>query len=155
MGKLSMRPQRKDLQMEPLPNALREEIESLSDLRARDLRKKYPELLADMPNCTSNGILRAFIAYRLQERFYGVSLSREAQAWLKGEVVADGVPVGPAVRVTNSQLIRDWNGVRHVVGIRKDGLYEYGGRIFKSLSAVAREITGTRWNGKLFFKVKA
>lgn len=150
-----MSPRRKDSQMQPLPKALREEIESLPDLRARDLRKKYPELLADMPNCTSNGVLRSFIAYRLQERFYGVSLSQEARAWLKGDPAAEGVPVGPTVRVTNTQLIRDWNGVRHVVSIRKDGLYEYGGRIFKSLSAIAREITGTRWNGKLFFKVKA
>jgi len=140
--------------MEPLPETLRREIESLVNLRARDLRKKYPELLVDLPNCTSNGILRSFVAYRLQERHYGISLSPEARAWLRGSDAPEGRSAASAVMVSNAQLIRDWNGVRHVVSVRKDGKYEYDGRIYKSLSAIAREITGTRWNGKIFFKVR-
>ncbi|CCO22330.1 DUF2924 domain-containing protein [Maridesulfovibrio hydrothermalis] len=39
--------------------------------------------------------------------------------------------------------------------IARDSGYEYDGRIFRSLSAVAREITGTRWNGKIFFGLKS
>jgi len=141
--------------MEALPETLRKEIEDLDGLRARDLRKKYEALLSDIPNCTSNGILKSVVAYRLQERFYGVSLSDAARAWLHGTEASVGQSSASAANVTNAQLIRDWNGVRHVVSIRKDGRYEYNGQIFKSLSAVAREITGTRWNGRLFFKVKA
>ena len=42
----------------------------------------------------------------------------------------------------------------HEVSAVGDGTYEYNGAVYKSLSAVARLITGTRWNGKLFFGVK-
>ena len=52
-----------------------------------------------------------------------------------------------------TQLIRDWGGTRHMVTVRKDG-YEYKEKLYKSLSAVASDITGTRWNGWVFFGVK-
>lgn len=141
--------------MEQLPEQLLEEIRALESVRARDLRKKYSHLLGDMPNCTSNGLLRSFIAYRLQERHYGISLSPEAWKWLHGENASENIPGGANAKACNAQLIRDWNGIRHVVSVRNDGRYEYNGKIYGSLSAVAREITGTRWNGKIFFKVKA
>ena len=129
---------------------LRREIANLQSLRLRELRKKYAAMLTDVPACRSYGILRALVAYRLQERFHGVSLSPAARDWLRGAEGADGRS-RPA---ENAQLVRDWNGTRHVVNIRPDGGYEYNGAVYRSLSAVAREITGTRWNGKLFFKVK-
>src|SRR5262249_10311372 len=44
------------------------------------------------------------------------------------------------------RLIREWQGVEHCVTVLDDG-YEYQGRPYKSLSAIARAITGTRWNG--------
>ncbi len=46
-----------------------------------------------------------------------------------------------------------WNDRRYEVTVLADG-YEFEGRTFRSLSAVAREITGTRWNGKVFFGLK-
>ena len=49
--------------------------------------------------------------------------------------------------------MREWNGERHEVTVTRDG-YEYRGRPFKSLSAIARAITGTRWNGPLFFGIR-
>ena len=52
-----------------------------------------------------------------------------------------------------TQLIRDWGGTRHMVIVRKDG-YEYKEKLYKSLSAVASDITGTRWNGWVFFGIK-
>jgi len=50
-------------------------------------------------------------------------------------------------------LIREWQGAEHSVTVRDDG-YEYQGRPYKSLSAIARLITGTRWNGWIFFGLK-
>jgi hypothetical protein len=50
-------------------------------------------------------------------------------------------------------LIREYQGIDHCVTVR-DGDYEYQGRPYKSLSAIARAITGTRWNGLLFFGLK-
>src|SRR4051812_24569030 len=55
--------------------------------------------------------------------------------------------------IAGTQLIRDWKGVEHRVTVRQDD-YEYQGRPYKSLSAVARAITGTRWNGLVFFGLK-
>jgi hypothetical protein len=50
--------------------------------------------------------------------------------------------------------VREWQGVEHRVAVRDDGAFEYQGQPFKSLSAVARAITGTRWNGWAFFGMK-
>jgi hypothetical protein len=55
--------------------------------------------------------------------------------------------------IAGTRLIREWKGVEHCVTVLDDG-YEYQGRPFKSLSAIARAITGTRWNGLLFFGLK-
>ena len=55
--------------------------------------------------------------------------------------------------VAGTRLIREWRGVEHHVTVRIDG-FEYQGRKYKSLSAIARAITGTRWNGPLFFGLR-
>jgi Protein of unknown function (DUF2924) len=54
--------------------------------------------------------------------------------------------------VVGTQLIREWRGVEHKVTVLAEG-FEWEGRRYKSLSAVARAITGTRWNGLVFFGV--
>lgn len=51
-----------------------------------------------------------------------------------------------------TKLIREFKGQRHAVTVISSG-YEYNGQSYKSLSAIANEITGTRWNGKKFFGV--
>ena len=50
------------------------------------------------------------------------------------------------------RLIREFKGKQYTVTIISDG-YEYNGKKYKSLSAIANEITGTRWNGRKFFGV--
>jgi hypothetical protein len=50
-------------------------------------------------------------------------------------------------------LIRQWQGVEHSVTVLDDG-FEYQGARYRSLSAVARAIAGTRWNGPLFFALR-
>jgi len=59
----------------------------------------------------------------------------------------------PRNPVTGTKLIREWDGVEHTVTVLKDG-FDLQGRKFKSLSAVARAITGTRWNGYRFFGLR-
>lgn len=54
---------------------------------------------------------------------------------------------------TGTKLVREFKGKRYEV-IALDKGYEFNGKIYKSLSAIANEITGTRWNGKIFFGVK-
>jgi hypothetical protein len=55
--------------------------------------------------------------------------------------------------IAGTKLIREWEGVEHCVTVRPDD-FEYLGRPYKSLSSVAREITGTKWNGWVFFGLK-
>jgi hypothetical protein len=52
-----------------------------------------------------------------------------------------------------TRLIREWNGTEHVVDVI-DGVYQWNDRTWRSLSAIAREITGTRWSGPRFFGVR-
>ena len=51
-------------------------------------------------------------------------------------------------------LTREYRGIEHHVAVAQDGQYEYQGRRYPSLSTIAREITGTRWSGPLFFGLK-
>ena len=55
--------------------------------------------------------------------------------------------------ITGTQLIRQYQGTDHVVTVTHDA-FEYQGRPYKSLSAIARHITGTRWNGRTFFGLR-
>ena len=59
----------------------------------------------------------------------------------------------PVPAITGTRLIREWQGVEHTATVLDDG-FEYQGRRYKSLSAVARAITGTRWNGPLFWGLR-
>lgn len=52
-----------------------------------------------------------------------------------------------------TRIVRNWNGARHSVLVQAAG-YEYKGKIYGSLSQIASEITGTRWNGWIFFGLK-
>ena len=61
--------------------------------------------------------------------------------------------VDPGRPIAGTQLRREWKGVEHVVTVREHD-FEYGGLPYRSLSAVAREIAGTRWNGWLFFGLR-
>jgi hypothetical protein len=55
--------------------------------------------------------------------------------------------------IAGTRLIREWQGVEHCVTVGRDD-FEYQGRPYKSLSVIAREITGVRWNGWVFFGLK-
>lgn len=140
--------------MKKPPKKLIDEIGALGKMETPELLSKYGALLADMPDCRICGVLRSVVAYRLQENFYGIRLSDEAAAWLDNadegsRLFPNGRPIG-----TNARLVRFYKGVKHEVVVREDGRFEYNGEIHNSLSAIAQAITGTHWNGKLFFGVK-
>jgi hypothetical protein len=97
------------------------------------------------------------LTYRIQEREYG-GLSNSARQKLKE--IAKGLRSEKQTRSSirsnlksGTRLIRSWGGEVHEVSVSGNG-YEYRGRQFKSLSEIAREITGTRWSGPLFFGTK-
>ena len=67
--------------------------------------------------------------------------------------IASGKSV-PTTAKPGSQLIREWNGREYIVDVTQDG-YLWKGKTWRSLSAIAREITGTKWSGPRFFGVTA
>ena len=69
----------------------------------------------------------------------------------------NGIDLKPANNLiikSGTKLLREYKGVKHEVIVNED-TFLYQGRAFKSLSQIARHITGTQWNGKVFFGVKS
>ena len=104
--------------------------------------------------------LESRLAYRIQELSYG-GLKPETVRRLErlGEELDGGGRKKSRIRadlrpIAGTRLIREWQGVEHVVTVTKEG-FEWQGRPYNSLSAIARGITGTRWNGWLFFGLKS
>ncbi|WP_295492008.1 DUF2924 domain-containing protein [uncultured Ralstonia sp.] len=100
------------------------------------------------------------IAYRLQEmEFRKVDVGllernkrRIASLIETGKVKKRDRDYRPAA---GTVLTREYQGVEHRVIVTQDGQYDFQGRMYPSLSMIAREITGTRWSGPLFFGLKA
>ncbi len=125
------------------------------------LREQWRALFGTEPPPYGRRMLEGRLAYRVQELAYG-GLKPETVARLEalGERLDGRNVVLRRVRrddqrpVAGTRLIREHQGVEHVVTVLRDGL-EWQGRPYRSLSAVARAITGTRWNGPLFFGLKS
>jgi hypothetical protein len=124
-----------------------------------ELRRQWRELFETEPPLYNRRFLESRLAYRVQELAYG-GLKPETIKRLEalGEQL-DGGDIAVRKRrmddrpIAGTRLIREWQGIEHCVTVLQDG-YEYSGRPYKSLSAVARAITGTRWNGWIFFGLK-
>jgi hypothetical protein len=134
-------------------------LAALKAMSVKDLKVEWEKLLGTAAPNNSRTFLEIRIAYRLQELTYG-GPDRETRRML--DLLADEVEghnrrkhqiADPRNPVIGTKLIREWDGVEHTVIVLKDG-FDLQGRKFKSLSAVAREITCTRWNGYRFFGLR-
>ncbi len=126
------------------------DLEALRDMSRGDLLELWDrETLGTLPNRISTQFLARLLAYDLQARKRG-GLRKRTRSALEA-IVTNGVPESPGkVASTGTRLVREWNGIRHVVDVTKEGAV-YRGKTYRSLSAVAREITGARWSGPRFF----
>ena len=136
---------------------LAREIASLSALDAETLRQRWKALIgADPAPYLGRSFMVRALAYRLQERALG-GLKPAAQRLLdrigdgRAELVEERIPKRRASAGT--VLIREWRGVSYRVTVLDNDVV-YRGRRYKSLSEVARAITGTHWSGPLFFGLK-
>ena len=129
-------------------------LEALSDLTPDELRKEWRRLYRSQSPRLSKDLLVRAIAYRIQELRYG-GLSKATRRKLTSLVEARdsgaGLAKNGAQRIrAGSRLVREWNGRTHTVTVEEEG-FTYAGRNYRSLSAIAREITGARWSGPRFF----
>ncbi len=134
-------------------------LAALKAMSVKDLKLEWERLIGSAAPNNSRAFLELRIAHRIQELTYG-GPDRDTRRML--DLLADEVEghsrckhqiADPRNPVTGTRLIRNWDGVEHTVTVLKDG-FDWQGRKFGSLSAVAREITGTRWNGYRFFGLR-
>jgi len=123
------------------------------------LKAQWRDLFDSEPPPFNRRYLESRLAYRIQELAYG-GLKPETIRRLErlGEELDGGDRKKSRVRadtmpIAGTRLIREWQGVEHVVTVTADG-FEWQGRPYKSLSAIARAVSGTRWNGLVFFGLK-
>ena len=124
-----------------------------------DLKQQWRDLFDSEPPPFNRRYLESRLAYRIQELAYG-GLKPETARRLQelGDDVETETAQGRRRRqeglpIVGTRLIREWQGVEHLVTVTAQG-FEWQGRPYKSLSAIARAITGTRWNGWTFFGLK-
>jgi hypothetical protein len=106
----------------------------------------------DYPNRTH---VESRLAYKLQEEAFGglapetrkrLEAIGEKYSKIKLRAKSKGFDFAPG-----TVLLREWGERDHRVTVNADGRFEYEGNTFKSLTAVARHITGTHWSGPMFF----
>src|SRR5215213_9683247 len=135
-------------------------LTALKAMPTPDLKRQWRELFGKEPPPFNRPYLQSRLAYRFQELAYG-GLRPETRARLEalGEQLDGGNVVLRRVRadgrpLAGTRLVREHAGVEHTVTVLADG-FEWEGRAYRSLSAIARAITGTRWNGWTFFGLKS
>ena len=141
------------------PDPIPARLAALKTATTPDLRQQWRDLFATAPPPFNRRYLESRLAYRIQELAYG-GLKPETIRRLerlgedldggdrkKSRIRADSMPI------TGTRLLREWQGAEYVVTVTADG-FDWQGRPYKSLSAIARAITGTRWNGWAFFGLK-
>ena len=133
-------------------------IDRLPRLTRAELLALWTELFGRPPPPNANhNLLRCALAYRLQEQAHGGlrSVTRRRLRRLAEDIEGGATPtVRTAAHIkSGTRFIRQWQGKTHTVTVADDG-YVYRSRRYRSLSVIAREITGTRWSGPLFFGLK-
>lgn len=129
---------------------LEAEVAALEHLDLHALRDKWRERFGAPPKFRSTEMLRLLLAWRIQALALG-GLDRDTRDALSrtGPVVAEGQDLG-----IGATFRRMWNGEEQIVTVVDKG-FDWNGRTFKSLSAVATAIAGTRWNGPRFFGLRS
>jgi hypothetical protein len=133
------------------------DLAALPGLPLDALKERWQALYGSPPPARlGRTLMMRGIAYRMQEQALGGlrPATRRRLARAAEEIGAGRAPSPTANAIKpGTRLLREWQGVVHEVILLEDGV-QYRGETWKSLSAVAREITGTRWSGPLFFGLK-
>ncbi|MEI9922769.1 MAG: DUF2924 domain-containing protein [Bradyrhizobium sp.] len=142
-----------------MTDAVLAQLAALKDAPATALKVKWRALFDSEPPPYNRRFLESRLAYRIQELAYGglkpatveklrvLAKQYDGKPGARRKIRADNLPV------VGTRLIREWQGIEHSITVRAND-FEYQGRPYKSLSAIAREITKVRWNGWVFFGLK-
>jgi len=125
-------------------------VAALDGLGLEALRSEWRARYGAPPALRSPELLAMMLAWRIQAEAEG-GLCAETRRALRRPVAK--VRAAPRPNA-GTKLAREWQGVRHEVTVETEGAFLYHGERFRSLSQVARAITGTRWNGPRFFGLR-
>ncbi|MHB1000881.1 MAG: DUF2924 domain-containing protein [Armatimonadota bacterium] len=141
------------------------QIERLSSMPYNELKALWKTICGCEPPTYHRQYLELRLAYRIQEFSYGglsdTTRDKMRQILKEHDYGSNGIKVQAPntsrrrrstddMPVLGTKLVREWKGVRHEVMVVPGGI-EYQGKRYRSLSAIARSITGTSWNGRVFF----
>lgn len=131
---------------------LDDELGALASLSPAQLREKWGAMENTAPPSVPPALLRQLVAQRLQERRHGalpVLIARELRRLAIEGPSAE--PARPRVELTpGTRLVREWNGQTVTVEVLEQG-FTYADRTWRSLSEIARHVTGAHWSGPRFF----
>ena len=137
-------------------------LTALQTMPAPDLKKLWKDLYGTEPPPFNKVYFIKRLAYRIQELAYGADsrpLEKKLEAHARQHMDIQGATIKKLKQfssdrpVAGTRLMREYEGEEHHVTVLHHG-FDYRGRRYKSLSAIARSITGTQWSGPLFFGLK-
>lgn len=129
------------------------ELADLETMNRQELLSQWEiSIGGTAPIGLSESLMRRALAHHIQCAAYG-DLPKKTRRALKDSVAPNSSRPARSVK-TGARLVREWNGVLHVVDVVEDG-FRYLDRSYRSLSAIATAITGAKWSGPRFFGLKA
>lgn len=131
---------------------LDDDIAAVAEMKPAQLSERWKQLGGSPTPALSPSLLRRLLAQRLQERRHGglpALVRRELLRHADGEQAL--APARPRPQLTTgTRLVREWNGRTVMVEVHEDG-FRHAGRSWRSLSEIARHVTGAHWSGPRFF----
>jgi hypothetical protein len=125
-----------------------QEVRALESLDLHGLRGEWRKRYGEPPKMRSRELLARLLAWKIQADAFG-GLDAATIRLIK----SDHLPPAKPMLHPGTRLAREWQGRRHDVDVLEQG-FRYRGADYRSLSEVARAITGTRWNGLRFFGLR-
>ena len=134
------------------------QLAALQNMKLSELQEKWRDLYGAEPPNFKSAFLKKRLAYRIQELFYG-GLEDSVKAKLK-EIASNEVKKLKSKVEVNGKIlpgtrfVREWKGQVYETIVRDNG-FEFNGQMYRSLSAIATAVTGTRWNGRKWWGLPA
>lgn len=134
---------------------LAKDLAAVTTMSPVDLREMWAKSGMGVVPAVPEGLLRRLVAQQLQEKRLGslpVLVARELERTSTG-ATADEAPRQTVALTPGTRLVREWNGQTIAVEVLENG-YACQGRTWRSLSEIAKTVTGAHWSGPRFFGLR-
>ncbi len=145
---------------DPKTATVRAQLASLPSLPMVGLWALWDAHFARRPSHRNRSYVESRLAYRIQELAYGALPNNVRKMLVESGAKHSKIKSAhgrsaQTLLMPGTSLIREWDEREFRVTVTPDGLFELNGQVFRSLSAAARHITGTQWNGPKFFGLRS